>query len=142
MSDVEDLVPQCSLGPADFKSMVVKAIVFKAAQKLIRPMFQAFQANVTAYAVSVLAKKCADRFDFDRVWVSQSVSPQLSAYMGELARQVNDALHRTAGGKMISEWAKRPECKEIVFSESFPDPADNIPEVRRSVHSGGAQPTA
>jgi hypothetical protein len=63
----------------------------------------------------------------------------LSAYIGEVAREVNDALHRTAGGKMISEWAKRPECKEIVFSEAFPDPGDNIPEVRRSVPGSGAQ---
>jgi hypothetical protein len=131
MTDAESVSPQTSLGPAEFKAMIAKAIIFKAAQKLIRPMFQAFQANVTAYTVSVLAKKCADRFDLDRVWTSQALSPELLAYIGELAREVNDALHRTAGGKMVSEWAKRPECKEIMFSESFRDPARNIPEVRR-----------
>jgi len=43
---------------------------------------------------------------------------------------VNDRLHNTANGKMVSEWAKRPECVEAVFSQPFSEPVGKIPELR------------
>ena len=46
------------------------------------------------------------------------------------AKEVNDVLHSSSGGKMVSEWAKRPECKEAVFASSYAEPAPGIPEIR------------
>ena len=31
---------------------------------------------------------------------------------------------------MVSEWAKRPECKDAVMGASYSEPADGIPEVK------------
>jgi hypothetical protein len=31
---------------------------------------------------------------------------------------------------MVSEWAKRPECKEAVMGASYSAPATDIPEVK------------
>ena len=36
--------------------MITKVKIYREAQKYLRPMFPAFQANVTAYTVSVLAE--------------------------------------------------------------------------------------
>jgi len=113
-----------------YKAMVAKAIVFKTTHKLVRPMFPAFQANVAAYTVSLLARMAGDGFDLDRVWTRQSVSPELLGQIGVWAREVNDMLHRTAGGRMVSEWAKRPECREAVLGASYSKPAPGIPEFR------------
>ncbi len=115
---------------AAFKAMVAKALVFKATHKLVRPMFQAFQANVAAYTVSLLSHQAGDRFDLDRVWSRQGVSQELLAQLSVWAREVNDVLHRTAGGRMVSEWAKKPECKDAVLGASYSDPAAGIPELR------------
>ena len=115
---------------ADFKAMIAKAKIYRDAQKLMRPMFQAFQANVTAYTVSLVAEKFGNRFDLDRIWANQATSPELLAQMTVWAKEVNDVLHSSAGGKMISEWAKRPECKEAVMGASYSAPATNIPEVK------------
>jgi hypothetical protein len=115
---------------SDFKAMIAKAKIYRESQKLLRPMFQAFQANVTAYTVSLLAEKLGSRIDLDRVWVKQAISPELLAQIAVWAKEVNDVLHTSAGGKMVSEWAKRPECKEAVMSASYSAPAANIPEVR------------
>lgn len=52
---------------AVFKAMVAKAIMFKKIQSLVRPMFQAFQANVAAYTVALLSRNHGDRFDLARV---------------------------------------------------------------------------
>jgi len=114
----------------DFKAMIAKAKIYRDAQKLLRPMFQAFQANVTAYTVSLVAEKLGSRIDLDRVWAKQAASPELLAQIAVWSREVNDVLHASSGGKMVSEWAKRPECREAVMAASYSEPAANIPEVK------------
>lgn len=115
---------------ADFKAMIAKAKIYRDAQKLLRPMFQAFQANVTAYTVAVLSEKLGSRIDLDRIWAKQAVSPELLSQIATWAKEVNEALHSTSGGRMVSEWAKRPECKEAVMGASYSEPASGIPEVK------------
>jgi hypothetical protein len=124
--------PQPSPDVAGYKAMVAAAIIFKATQKLVRPMFQAFQANVAAYTVSILSNRLGARFDLDRVWTRQGVSQELLSQLSVWAREVNEVLHRTAGGRMVSEWAKKPECREAVFGATYSEAASGIPEVRPS----------
>ena len=117
-------------GVAEYKAMIAKTKIFRDTQKLVRPMFQAFQANVAAYVVSVLADRMGDRIDLNRIWIRQGVSQELLSQIAIWAKEVNDVLHRTAGGRMVSEWAKKPECKDAVIGATYSEPADNIPEVR------------
>ena len=114
----------------DYKVMIAKAKLFRDTQKLVRPMFQAFQGNVAAYVISVLADKLGDRIVLDRIWARQAASPELTAQIAIWAREVNEALHRTAGGRMVSEWAKKPECRDAVLGASYSAPSAGIPEVR------------
>lgn len=117
-------------GVAEYKEMIAKTRIFRDTQKLVRPMFQAFQANVAAYVVSVLADRLGDRIDLNRIWIRQGVSQELLSQIAIWAKEVNDVLHRTAGGRMVSEWAKKPECREAVIGATYSEPADDIPEVR------------
>jgi hypothetical protein len=114
----------------EFKAMIAKAKIYRDSQKLLRPMFQAFQANVTAYTVALLSEKLGSRIDLDRIWARQAVSQELLSQIAVWAKEVNEALHSTAGGRMVSEWAKRPECKEAVMSASYSVAASNIPEIK------------
>ena len=118
--------------PAFFKALVAKAIIFKAVHKTSRPLVSAFLANVTAYTVAVVADSYGEDFDLEKVWLRQGVSPQFIEQVEIWAREVNERLHETANGKMISEWAKRPECKSAMFSRPFSPPAVDVPEARRS----------
>ncbi len=113
-----------------YKQLVAKAILFRTTQKLVRPMFQAFQANVAAYTVSLIAHQLGERFDLDRVWSRQSLSPEMLTQLGVWSREVNSALHRTAAGRMVSEWAKKIECREAVINATYSEPAQGIPEIR------------
>lgn len=115
---------------AEYKAMIAKAKIYRDAQKLLRPMFQAFQANVVAYTVSLLAERLGHRIDLERVWNKQAASPELLAQIAVWAKEVNEVLHASAGGKMVSEWAKRPECKDAVMGASYSAAASNIPEVK------------
>ncbi len=115
---------------ADFKIMIAKAKIYREIQKLIRPMFQAFQANITAYTISVTSKLIGDRIELEKIWNNQGISQELQSQIRTWAKEVNDVLHASAGGRMLSEWAKKPECKEAVFAASYSPPADGIPEIR------------
>jgi AIPR protein len=93
-------------------------------------MFQAFQANVTAYLVSLVANRLGERLDLDRIWAHQYISSQLRQQLETWAVEVNRILHQSAGGRMVSEWAKKPDCWIEVQRATYSPPIDGIPEVR------------
>lgn len=114
----------------DFKLMVAKAKLFRDTQKLVRPMFPAFQANVAAYVIAVLSSRLGGQIDLARIWDRQGTSPELLAQVATWAREVNEVLHRTAGGRMVSEWAKKPECRVAILSATYSEAAAFIPELQ------------
>ncbi|NYH10417.1 MULTISPECIES: AIPR family protein [Pseudomonas] len=111
-----------------YKDVVSKALLFKAVHKTARPLVPAFLANVAAYTVAVISQTYGEAFNLERIWNKQGISPQLVKQIEIWAREVNDRLHETAKGKMISEWAKRPECRDAMFSQPFSSPSADIPE--------------
>lgn len=113
-----------------YKSVVSKAILYKSVHKNVRPLVSAFLANVTAYTVSLMARYFGESLDFEWIWTRQSISPQLIEQVKIWAPEVNRWLHSTANGKMISEWAKRPECLQEFNASAFSDSRDDISEVR------------
>ncbi len=115
---------------ATYKAMVAKAIFFKKTHALVRPMFPAFQGNVAAYLVSLVADRLTHRIDLEKIWTRQDISSALRQQLRAWAIEVNDVLHRSSGGKMISEWAKKPECWNAVRSASYSPVGDGIPELR------------
>jgi hypothetical protein len=126
--DTEETTPLPDV--ALYKQMIAKAILFRKTQSLIRPMFPAFQANVTAYLISVLASGLGDRLDFDKIWIRQDLSTELKRQLQTWAVEVNKVLHDSAAGRMISEWSKRTECWEAVRSAVYSPPSEEIPETR------------
>jgi hypothetical protein len=125
----ESDVPMFKPTAADYKAMISKAKIFKETQKLVRPMFQAFQANVAAYTVSLLSEKLGSKLDLEKIWLKQALSPELLAQIGVWANEVNEVLHKTANGRMVSEWAKKPECREALLTANYSAPTSTIPEV-------------
>jgi uncharacterized protein Usg len=131
MESVEDREAQYSLPDLIFfKSTIAKAIFFKTVHKLVRQMFPAFQANVAAYLVSLTAKLTGETLDIDKIWQQQDLSYQLKEQLKVWASEVNDILHSSSGGRMISEWAKKPECWRIVQGHSYSKISNGIPEIR------------
>jgi hypothetical protein len=128
MVEEGQLVPT-SLGVQEFKAMVAKAIIFKKTHALVRPMFQAYQANVVAYTVALVARNLGDHLDLNKIWERQTLSAELLQQIGVWAREVNDVLHKTAEGRMVSEVAKKVECLEAVFKAIYSKPISKILEL-------------
>ena len=118
---------------AEYKRMIAKAIIFKRTQNLVRPLFEAFQANITAYVVALLVNRLGPRIDLEKIWQQQDLSPVLRKQLTIWAGEVNRVMHQSAEGRMISEWAKKPECWAAVRAATYGVPLEEIPEVRRSV---------
>ncbi|MFK7699339.1 AIPR family protein [Pseudomonas caspiana] len=112
-----------------FKEMIAKSILFKTAQKIIRPLFPAFQGNITIYTISILSLKLGEKLNFQTIWREQSISLQLQKQIISLSHEINKALHIGANGKMISEWAKKSECWSQMKVFSYSEIVTNIPEV-------------
>jgi len=113
-----------------YKHMIAKAILFKKAGALVRPMFPAFQGNVVTYLVSLVANRLGEKIDLEKVWLKQDISKELKKQLELWAREVNSVLHSSSGGRMISEWAKKDECWEAVRSASYSPVMKSIPELR------------
>lgn len=113
-----------------YKQLISQAIIFKAAQKLTRSMFKASQGNIAIYTVSLLSYKIGNRIDLERIWLQQDISPNLMQQIEAWAKEVNDVLTVTAGGRLLSEWAKKPECWDAVRSASYSAALEGIPEIR------------
>jgi len=113
-----------------FRDLVAKTILFREAQRIVRSLkFKASQSNITAYLVSLLADRYGGKFDLERIWRTQAISPQLSDLMRQWAPKIDEALRYTAAGRQVSEWAKKEGCWLQVRQVEL-DPAEGVPEIR------------
>lgn len=113
---------------AEFKNLMAQAIIFRRAEKLIRPAFQGFQANITSYTVSLIAHRLGKRISTATVWQQQGISDAFANLIAEWAKQVNDVLRASAGQRIVSEWAKKLECWDIVREHEFAMHTPGLPE--------------
>lgn len=114
-----------------FRGMIAQAILFKAVQRIVKTGgYPAFQVNISTYTVAVLSMLVGDRFSLDAIWRRQALSPELSDWLGVLAKTVDEALRRSAGPRMLSEWAKKEECWAEMRELDWPDAPSGIPEIQ------------
>lgn len=128
MSDGEVALPDV----AAYKGFIAQVILFKAVQKIVRSGgYQSYQANITAYTVASIARLAGASFSLDAVWLKQGLSPQLSAWIADVAADVDRILRQSAGARMVSEWAKKDECWEAVMAGKLAPPPSGVPELVR-----------
>jgi len=113
-----------------YRATIAKAILFKAAHRISRAKhFSQAQANIATYLVAMVADRFGGRFSLERIWSRQGISPQLQAQLEVWALEIERALRAAVGPRMISEYAKRPECWEEVRASTYSDPQQEIPEI-------------
>lgn len=116
LDDESNQAPWSLETATDFKRIVAQVIIFRAVQKIVRPLIPAFQANVIACTVALLSERLSGQIDLDRVWADQGITPQVQRIAATWAREVDVALHGSAAGRMVSEWAKKQESWDHVRS--------------------------
>jgi hypothetical protein len=103
-----------------YRRSVAKGIIFRAIHKIVLsiPSITAYQINVTAYTVSLLAEKTARRLDLDRIWREQTISESLAATTRSWAPVVFHHLPMPAqlSGKHIGESFKSQATWDYIQS--------------------------
>jgi hypothetical protein len=121
-----------------FKAFVAKAILFRATLSIVRAKkFAAFQANIVAYTIACLSWACGRRIDFDMIWTRQAISPELHKLLESWVGKIDKALRKTAGNRMVSEWAKKIECRDELGKLTFDLPDKLPPELSSTAVSAG-----
>jgi hypothetical protein len=116
-------------GPEGFRKMIGKVILFKQMNALVRPIFQAFQGNVAIYLTSMIAKAYGGRINLLKIWEQQGISAAFKDQVRIWAKEVNAAIQVSSEGRMISEWAKKPECWEEMQKLSLTSLTTQVPEI-------------
>lgn len=116
-----------SSSPADLKRIIARVIIFRMVQKVVRPLLPAFQANVISYTVALMGERLQGDVDLDRVWADQAPPAHMVSAAANWALQVDKALHGSAEGRMVSEWAKKQECWDRIRSITLPMSLEHVP---------------
>jgi hypothetical protein len=74
---------------------------------------------VVPYTLSLLNLISGNRLDLYKIWRNQSISPELSDFIYDLMRQVNQFILDTYNGQHYIEKAKKEECWELVKSHKW-----------------------
>ncbi|SDL54585.1 AIPR protein [Franzmannia pantelleriensis] len=129
-----------------FKDLISKAIIFKNAESIARKhAFSAYRANAVAYTVALLSNKTYGRIVLRNVWNRQEVTQPINKVLFDWMPEVLDRIIESAGGRNITEWAKREECWEAVKEMEFVIPealeaelsqGDHLPTVGEDARKG------
>lgn len=122
-----------------FKELVGKAILFRAGNRVVKQeKYPAYQANIVTYLIAYLSSRTGGRIDFDLVWAKQEVSTELRSLLKEWSHGINNALRESAGGRMVSEWAKKEDCWEAVRRIDLKLPDELPPELATCTVTGAS----
>jgi hypothetical protein len=103
---------------AYFNTVIAKTIAFRYMEKLVSslPWYEGgYRANIVAYAIAKLAhdvEQQGKRVNFDTVWETQTIGPELDAALTVAANSVREAVTEPPSGEAqnVTEWAKQSAC--------------------------------
>lgn len=124
--------------PDYYKDLIAKAIIFKAATRIVRQMeIPAYKSNVVTYAVAYLAHRAAGRIDLGAIWERQEVSAGIKEAIQTWCPAILDKIVETAGDRNVMEWCKKEDCWQEIQSLKLPVP----PKLEREMQGNEPLPT-
>ena len=105
-----------------FEDTIAKCILFKNADKSygIKPnSIGEMKQVVVPYTISLLNIITNNQLDLFKIWKNQDVSVELSHFIFELMKQVNQFILDTYNGQHYIEKAKKEECWDLVKNHSW-----------------------
>lgn len=105
-----------------FEDAIAKCILFKNADKRygIKPnSIGEMKQVVVPYTLSLLNIITANQLDLFKIWKNQDVSPELSDFIFDLMKHVNQFILETYNGQHYIEKAKKEECWDLVKNHEW-----------------------
>jgi hypothetical protein len=105
-----------------FEDSIAKCILFKTAEKRygVKPAsIGEMRVVVVPYTISLLNLITNNKLDVYKIWRNQQISAELSDFIYELMKQVNQFILDKSPVSHFIEWAKKEECWEMVKNNSW-----------------------
>ncbi len=105
-----------------FEDSIAKCILFKTAEKRygVKPSsIGEMRVVVVPYTISLLNQITNNKLDVYKIWRNQQISIELSDFMYELMKQVNQFILDKSPVSHFIEWAKKEECWDMVKNNSW-----------------------
>lgn len=122
---------------AFFRDVIAQAILFKAAQSVVRKArLQSYGANVVTYMVALLFERHGNEIDLGLIWESQVISEELEQLLAGWAPLIHAEIVESAGSRNVTEWCKKDDCWAEIRSLNLPLPSVLPPEIDRTENHG------
>jgi hypothetical protein len=107
-----------------FEDAIAKCLLYKTAEKRYGVGSQPFKIGemrqvVAPYTISLINKITNNKLDLYKIWKNQVVSSELSDFIYDLMKQVNQFILDTYAGQHYIEKAKKEECWELVKNNGW-----------------------
>lgn len=105
-----------------FEDSIAKCILFKTAEKRygVKPAsIGEMRVVVVPYTISLLNLITNNKLDVYKIWRNQQISVELSDFIYELMKQVNQFILDKSPVSHFIEWAKKEECWDMVKNNSW-----------------------
>jgi hypothetical protein len=107
-----------------FEDTIAKCILFKTAEKRYGTKQNDYNIGelrqvIVPYTLSLINTLTGNKLDLYKIWKNQQVSQQLSDFIYDLMKQLNQFILNNSPVSHYIEWAKKEECWEKVKNHSW-----------------------
>lgn len=105
-----------------FEDVIVKAILFRAAEKLygVKPnAIGDLRYVVVPYAIGWLNIHSKGKISFSKIWKNHALSENLKNFLYSLMKKIDTFIRQEAPASLYGEWAKKEECWLAVREQDF-----------------------
>lgn len=118
-----------------YEDTIAKAILFRAMDKLYgtkksETNIGELKQVVVPYTISLLNFLTNNRLNLYKIWKEQSISEQLSSFLYDLMKQVNNFILKESPVSHYIEWSKKEECWEKIKQHTW---AYNILDIEKDL---------
>ena len=120
---------------AYYRIAIAKAIAFKSAEKIVTDASWydgGYRANIVAYTLAYIAYKTGllnKTVDFMKIWNKQAITDALSKLIGNVAKEVHDALLNNDVISNVGQYAKKTVCWDNIKKLDVDLPEDFVKEL-------------
>lgn len=108
-----------------YKRFIAKTILFRTMEKIVMAQrFGGYKANIVAYTYYKLMKVTERKLDLDKIWETQSLTPELMLAIEDICKMVQHYLVYKSGGINVSEFSKSKACMNAIDKLEYSIPPE------------------
>lgn len=107
-------------GEEDLRRICCVALLQRRGEKISGELgIVGYRAQLVAYAIMLLSVRTGKRLPWRKLWTSQAIPPDIDQALRIAIPACDLAIRESAAARNVSEWTKRPECRDFVLARGI-----------------------